>query len=193
MNIALPVLLLVFGGLSFWILTESNVKWYIKTACISVFCLFTVVFWSSIHSFLGWAANEKYIPEKILIHWVIVKEPNKLTKSEGSISILLQSAEPPKGNFVSKIFGYKREGIEPRLFKLKYNRKLHEQLDNIKKGLGKGQPFMGKLEKANKEGKAKGNEGEQNSNKQGEGSESQDQEWELHELRPSEIHSKPQN
>ena len=32
MNIALPILLLVFGGLSFWILTESKVKWYVKTS-----------------------------------------------------------------------------------------------------------------------------------------------------------------
>lgn len=155
MNIALPVLLLVFGGLSFWILTESNIKWYIKTACISVFCLFTVVFWSSIHSFLGWPANEDDMPEKVLIHWVIIKEPNKLTDPKGSISILLQSAEKPKGNSLSKMFGYKVEGLEPRLFKLKYNRKLHEKLENIKEGLGKGQPFMGKLKRQISKGKPK--------------------------------------
>ena len=193
MNIALPVLLLVFGGLSFWILTESNIKWYIKTACISGFCLFTVGFWSSIHSFLGWPANEDDMPEKVLIHWVIIKEPNKLTDPKGSISILLQSAEKPKGNSLSKMFGYKVEGLEPRLFKLKYNRKLHEKLENIKEGLGKGQPFMGKLKKADQQGKAKGNKGKSDSKKDGDGSESQEQVWELHELRPSEIQGKPQN
>ena len=94
MNIALPILLLVFGGLSFWILTESTVKWYIKTACISIFCLFTVIFWSTIHSFLGWPANEQDMPEKILIHWVIIKEPNKLTEFDGAIYILLESIAP---------------------------------------------------------------------------------------------------
>ena len=46
MNIALPVLLLVFGGLTFWVLNESSLKWYFKTACISVFCIFTIVFFS---------------------------------------------------------------------------------------------------------------------------------------------------
>ena len=193
MNIALPVLLLVFGGLSFWILTESNIKWYIKTACISVFCLFTVVFWSSIHSFLGWPANEDDMPEKVLIHWVIIKEPNKLTDPKGSISILLQSAEKPKGNSLSKMFGYKVEGLEPRLFKLKYNRKLHEKLENIKEGLGKAQPLMGKLKKAEQQGKAKAKKVKSDSKKDGDGSESQEQVWELHELRPSEIQGKPQN
>ena len=72
MNIALPILLLVFGGLTFWVLTESSLKWYLKAACISPICLFTIVFWSSIHSFLGWPALEDDIPEKVLIHWVII-------------------------------------------------------------------------------------------------------------------------
>ena len=44
MNIALPVLLLIFGGLTFWLLNESSLKWYFKTVCISVFCIFTVIF-----------------------------------------------------------------------------------------------------------------------------------------------------
>jgi len=191
MNIALPILLLVFGGLSFWILTESTVKWYIKTACISIFCLFTIIFWGSIHTFLGWPANEEDMPEKILIHWVIIKEPNKLINSKGSISILLQSVEESKGNSLSKFFGYRAEGLEPRLFKLKYNRKLHEKLEALKKRLGNGQPVAGKLTKTDKKGKSKKGEGK--ADKKGEGSESQEQEWELHELRPSEIHRKPQD
>ena len=30
MNIALPVLLLIFGALTFWVLTESSLKWYLN-------------------------------------------------------------------------------------------------------------------------------------------------------------------
>jgi hypothetical protein len=91
MNIALPILLLVFGALSFWVLNESSLKWYFKTACISVFCIFTIIFWSSIHSFLGWPALEGDMPKKVLIHWVIIKEPNKFTKYDGRIYVLLDS------------------------------------------------------------------------------------------------------
>ena len=143
----------------------------------------------SIHTFLGWPANEEDMPEKILIHWVIIKEPNKLINSKGSISILLQSVEEPKGNSLSKFFGYRAEGLEPRLFKLKYNRKLHEKLEALKKRLGNGQPVAGKLTKTDKKGKAKKGEGK--ADKKGEGSESQEQEWELHELRPSEYIGNP--
>ena len=52
---------------------------------------------------------------------------------------------------------------------------------------------MGKLKKADQQGKAKGNKGKSDSKKDGDGSESQEQVWELHELRPSEIQGKPQN
>ena len=189
MNVALPILLLIFGGLSFWVLTESTVKWYIKTACIAVFCLFTIVFWTTIHTFLGWPANENDMPEKVLIHWVIIKEPNKFREFDGAIYITLETAEEIKGNKIAKFFGYGNDRIEPRLFKLKYSRELHEQLQGLKSKLKTGQPVMGKLTKKGKRGNPKMGEGK--NDKKGEGSESQKQDWEFHELRPSEIHQKP--
>jgi len=189
MNIALPILLLVFGGLSLWILSESRVKWYIKTVCISIFCLFTVVFWTTIHTFLGWPADENDMPQKVLVHWVIVKEPNKVREFDGAIYILIETAEEIKANKVSKFFGYSSDRIEPRLFGLKYSRELHEQLEKTKTKLKKGQPVFGKLTKDGEKGNPKKGEGK--TNKKGGGSESQEQDWQFHELLPSEIHQKP--
>jgi hypothetical protein len=48
---------------------------------------------------------------------------------------------------------------------------------------------MGKL---NKEGAGKGKRGYAKTDKEGDGSESQDQEWHFHKLLPSEIHKKPE-
>ena len=195
MNIALPVLLLVFGGLTFWVLTESSLKWYVKTACISVFCIFTIIFWSSIHSFLGWAAEEDDMPEKVLIHWIIVKEPNDFVKFDGKIYVLLESTEETETYKILKFFGYNTSGIEPRLYGLSYSRELHEQIQKeIMPSLKNGQPVMGKLKK--KGGRQeKGKQGQGNSKTGGEkggGSESQEQEWQFHRLLPSEIHRKPE-
>ena len=192
MNIALPILLLVFGGLTFWLLTDSSLKWYFKVSCISTFCVFTVIFWSSISSFLGWPALEDDMPEKILIHWVIIKEPNKFTKSDGAIYILLESTEENESNSVLKFFGYKKSKIEPRLYELLYSRGLHEKLEkSVIPRLKRGQPVMGKLNKEG-DGKGKGKKGDGKGDKKGGGSESQEQEWHFHELRPSEIHRKPE-
>jgi hypothetical protein len=192
MNIALPILLLVFGGLTFWVLTESSLKWYFKATCISTFCLFTVVFWSSIHSFLGWPALEDDVPEKVLIHWTIIKEPNKFTKSDGRIYILLETIGEPEGNFLARFFGYRKERVEPRLYGLKYDRDLHEKLEKeIMPRLRRGQPVVGKLTKSGQAGQRSEKKGTSSTNKGG-GSESQEQEWHFHELLPSEIHRKPE-
>lgn len=190
MNIALPILLLVFGGLTFWILNESKLKWYLKTACITTFCLFTIIFWTSIHTFLGWPADEEDMPNKILIHWVIVKEPNKFEEFDGGIFILLETMEKPKANRVARFFGYGKNKMEPRLFGLKYSRELHEQLEKVKGRLKQGQPVAGKLTKEGENGKGKKGQGKQG-DKKGGGSESQEQDWQFHELRPSDIHQKP--
>ena len=191
MNIALPILLLLFGSLSFWVLVESSVKWYIKTAWISTFCIFTVVFWGSMHSYLGWPANEDDMPEKVLMHWVVIKEPNKITEFDGAIYILAESVAEDKGGFL-EFFGYSSENLEPRLYGLSYDRELHEKLQKmLKEKLGKGQPVMGKLTKKDAKGKGKGLKGEDKTNNKGDGSESQKQKWEFHELLPSEIHRKP--
>jgi len=191
MNIALPILLLAFGGLTFWVLNESALKWYIKTACISVFCIFTIIFWTSIHTFLGWPALESDVPEKVLIHWVIIKEPNKYTKYDGRIFVLLESVGEPKSNFLARFFGYRKERVEPRLHGLKYNRELHEKLEKgVMPKLKRGQPVIGRLTKENKQGIVR--EGDGTSTKKGGGSESQEQEWHFHELLPSEIQGKPE-
>ena len=190
MNIALPILLLVLGGLTFWVLTESKVKWYIKSACITAFCVFTIVFWLSIHSFLGWPALESDMPEKVLIHWVIVKEPNKVTKHPGRILILLQSADKPDSSLFARFFGYRKDRIEPRLYGLKYSRGLHEELQKgVMTKLKNGTPVFGKMTKEGKMGTGK--KGKRGNNHKGSGSESQEQDWEFHELLPSEIHRKP--
>jgi len=190
MSIALPILLLTFGTLTFWLLTESSIKWYLKTVCIATFCIFTIVFWSTIHSYLGWPALKNDMPDKVLIHWVIVKEPNKYTKFDGAIYFLLESAEEKKSSWLD-IFTYDKSRPEPRLFALPYSRELHEQVEKqMKPNLKRGQPIMGRLSKAKGEGRGKGSLAE-SGNYKGGGSESQEQRWEFHLLRPSNFLRKP--
>jgi|TARA_Y100000310_G_scaffold181872_1_gene181901 hypothetical protein len=131
------------------------------------------------------------MPEKVLIHWVIVKEPNKHTKFNGAIYFLIESAEKKKSSWLH-VFAYGKDRPEPRLFALPYSRGLHEQVQNQMKGrLRKGQPILGSLSKI-KGGEGKSKNGAQNpSNKKGGGSESQEQNWEFHELRPSDFLNKP--
>ena len=72
---------------------------------------------------------------------------------------------------------------------MEYNRKLHEQLEGIKGRLKKGQPVLGSL-KPKESGKGKQGDGKKGK-QDGEGSESQETDWEFHELRPSDFLNKP--
>ncbi|MBC8416731.1 hypothetical protein H8E06_00190 [bacterium] len=190
MNITYALLLLIFGGLSLWLLTESKIKWYIKTLCISTFCVFTIIFWSSIHTFLGWPARDADMPEKVKVHWVVIKEPDKLKETPGGIFFLVEGPNPHKDNFLYRLFGYQAKG-EPRQYKLPYSRQLHEKLAaNVVPKLKSGQPVFGEFTKpTGKRGKKSA--GEKKAGKDGDGSESQEQDWEFHELRPSDFLSKP--
>ena len=190
MNIALPILLLVFGGLSFWLLTESKVRWHLKISCIVTFCVFTVIFWSTIHSYLGWPAKEGDMPEKVLVHWVVIKEPNEQTNFDGAIYFLLESINEEENSFL-EFFSYKSDRPEPRLFGLPYSRELHEKIEKeMRSKLQRGQPIAGKFKKGEGQNKSKSGQGKQDG-KDGDGSESQRQEWQFHHLLPSEIHHKP--
>ena len=130
------------------------------------------------------------MPEKVLIHWVIIKEPNKITKSVGGIYVLIESVEESEFVFLARFFGYRKGKNEPRLHGLDYDRELHERLaKGVMPKLRSGQPVLGKFTKGSSGRRKKGKD---NPQKGGSGSESQKQKWEFHELLPSEIHEKPQ-
>jgi len=191
MNVAFPILFLVLGGLSFWLLVESKLKWWIKVVLISTFCLFTVGFWMSMHSFLGWSADGKYIPEKVSVHWAIVKEPNKLSGYEGRIFLLLESSQESPEKFpLLKMFGYKKESIEPRLYTIPYSRQLHEQIQKeLMPKLKNGQRPKGRF---SQQATSKAGRGDKGKSEKTHGGESQQAEWRFHDLLPSEIHRKPE-
>tara|TARA_Y100000310_G_scaffold210835_1_gene211476 strand:+ start:195 stop:593 length:399 start_codon:yes stop_codon:yes gene_type:complete len=131
------------------------------------------------------------MPDKIVIHWVIVKEPNKFTKFDGRIYVLLESVGEPESNFLARFFGYRKAKVEPRLHGLDYTRALHEQIEKgIMPQLRSGQPVVGSLRKKGKP--SRGSEDQEGSGQDGDGSESQRQRWEFHKLLPSDIHNKPE-
>ena len=150
------------------------------------------MFWTSIYTFLGWPALERDVPDKVLLHWAIIKEPNKATESKGRIYLLIESGKYSAPDPLAKFFGYKKENVEPRLYGIKYNRELHEHLEKkVMPKLKQGQPVLGKLTKKGEEGKGKIAGKDKGKKQDGEGSESQMQDWQFHELRPSDIQGKP--
>ena len=100
---------------------------------------------------------------------------------------MVESVSGEEGSWLD-FFDYRSSRIEPRLFQVSYSRELHEQIENQMRGkLTSGQPVLGKLSKL------KGNERKGEGKQKGDGSESQNQEWQFHPLRPSDFLNKPEN
>lgn len=198
---ALALLLLVSGFLAFWLLIESKLSWIFKIVSISLFCFATIVFYFSLSSFLGWSAMDKDLPEKISIHWVVIKEPSKITSDKGRIYLLLEAFRTKYESRLLNMFGYKARKDEPRLFSIPYSRELNESLQKeVIPRLKNGQVVDGRITKGdgkgngNGKGKGKGKGGKGKGDGEGDGegggSESQEQEYHFYNLKPGEIQKK---
>lgn len=199
MTITLVLMLLIFGAIAFWLLVESSLSWIAKIVSISLFCLFTVMFYFSIPSFLGWSALDKDIPEKVSIHWIVIKEPMPMANDKGRIYFLLEGFRSKYENKLLNMFGYKARKDEPRLFSIPYSRPLHEELQKeVVPRLKDGQIVDGKIVKNKGKGNGKGGKGKGNGSGKGNadgvnkggGSESQEQEFHFYNLPPGEIQKK---
>jgi hypothetical protein len=201
MFIALSITLILFFAFGFWIIKESTVNLTAKVIVISLFFLFCSMFAVVWESAMGWSARDKYIPSIISIRHVVIKEPNEQLGFKGNIYFLLEMPPTKYDSIILNIFAYKTDYSEPRLYRLPYSRKLHEELQkNVIPSLQKGQIVRGKFSKIGKgQGKGKGEgEGEEGDGKDGRGkngkggkpgskggSESMEQEYMFYLLPPS--------
>jgi hypothetical protein len=199
MSISLSILLLCLFSLSFWVLSSSTIKWQIKVSLVVGFSLFTIAFYQSTISFLGWGAPPRALPEILSIRSVVIKEPNKFTKEDGGIWFLIEQPTVNYNESSLKVFGYNVKDSEPRLFVLPYSRKLHEQLStgeerSVISRTQRGQIVRGTLVKGFSEGQGKAGKGfpgqKGSKDGKGQGSESQEQEWKFYDLKPSYFQEK---
>lgn len=187
--------LLFVGGIIFWLLVDSKVSVLFKILMTTLFCVFTVGVFSGLGSFLGWAAADSNLPEKVTIVAVNIKEPNVNLANKGAIYLTLDSIRSNYDNQFFRMLKYESDKNEPRMFRLPYSRQLHEQLaKNVIPKLQKGQSVTGKLTKG-KGGKGKPGKGPPGDKKDGKsgGSESLEQEYQFYNLTPGEIQEKELN
>jgi hypothetical protein len=188
--------LLFLGGIALWLLVESGIHYVFKIVVTSMFCLFTMGVFYSLSTFLGWSALERDAPEDVAIVAVQIKEPNRFSKTQGGIYLLLDSIKSKYDSKFLNMFGYTNDKKEPRLFRYPYSRELHEQLEKeVIPALKDGQVVRGKLKKGKPgEGKGKG-KGDPNGKGDKEGYDGSNSEglYEFHKLIPGEVNPKYSN
>lgn len=156
----LSLLLILLFALGFWIVKGSNVPLYAKVSTITLFLAFCVMMAATLDASMGWATIGivgKNMPEIVTIRSVVIREPNPQLNFNGSIYLLLDVTESKTDSTLLRLFGHTPEGVEPRLYRLPYDRSLHEQLqEKVIPNLMRGQTVTGRLKK----GKAGEDDGE---------------------------------
>mgnify|MGYP003335439861 CR=1 FL=1 len=199
-SIGIPVSFVLLSAIGLWILIYGKGYWWIKSIFIFLTIAFSITLWASLSELSGWPTDTS-VPEKVIVHWMLVKEPSKLnSKDKGFVYLWgteIDSENKVKETKINKWtspFIAKKHSIEPRTYRLPYSEDLHKKTvqamkmiragknivaEGMKLGSGEGEPSQafGK-----KEGKNKG-KGKQ-------GSLSQEQDFMFYELPPFKMQDK---
>lgn len=169
-TIGIPIACVTFVVLLLWFIIGTKGKWILKMLVTALSIYFCVSLWTSLNGLLGWPTASDLTGKKVEVLWLDIKEPNKKTNDPGSIYVWVKHLEPKKTqNSVVLRFHTKNSSSEPRLYKVPYSRKLHEQAAKIKKHLAKGGKFHGQLQKDGFKGDGKSGKGQGKGKGQGQG------------------------
>lgn len=205
-TLGIPIATLSLSIILLWFLIGTKGNWAIKAFITGLTIYFAICAWSSLNSLLGWPSAESVAGKKVQILWVDVKEPNKKTYEPGAIYIWVKYMEPQKTKKSIIVRLHTKESSdEPRIHKIPYSRKTHQQAAAIKKQIASGRPFFGEIKKegiqgpqgkgkgqGKGQGKSKGGREGKGKNKgmNGGGSISQEQEMMFHQLPAPSFQSK---
>jgi len=137
-SIAIPIALLILGGALCWYLAHAKGHWAPKvflTVCLALFSFETL---RALDSYAGWPAKET-MPQRALLISAIVREPNPSKNDAGAIFLWVV----PLGQDDPGPFAYDPVSGEPRAYRLRYSRAMHEQTAAAMKAMRQnGRPIL---------------------------------------------------
>lgn len=122
-TLAIPLAFLAISAILLWCVIDTKRHWFWKLILIIAVPMSCLLIWRSVESYRGWPTTEP-LPQKFVLLWNEVREPDPKTGSEGAIYVLAGNVET--------------EEDEPRLYKVEYSRKFHEQLESANKAARRG-------------------------------------------------------
>lgn len=129
-----PILILIFFALLLWLVIGCRGWWMAKFWLINISLAFVLVFWSSLNSYLGWP-TESEMPETFRFISFFPEEPKNL------YIMIDKHGEDKEPSFLEH-FNYKSSDTI-RLYKLPYNKEMHEKLEAAAERAMKGGYVIG--------------------------------------------------
>jgi hypothetical protein len=195
--IGIPLTFLVLCAIGLWMIIFSKGFWAFKTLFIT-FCLyFSFAMWFSLSDLSGWATSVA-MPQKSIIHWILVQEPSKFNKKDDG-GIFVWATEADTENkvieksiiYLLKPFSIRKNSVEPRAYRLSYSEELHQNAAKAMQMIMSGKTIIGeKSGNGTGEAEALGKESHGESKGNGSGSLSQEQVFRFYELPPFKLPEK---
>ena len=123
-----PLLFLVLGVLCAWIVIGCKGYWAAKWWLINLVCIFCLILWFSVSSYLGWPSDSD-LPSEFRLMSYVSDEPKNL--------FILASREEQKTMSLQKLFEYQTPD-KLRLYKAPYDKEFHKNLEAAMERVNKG-------------------------------------------------------
>ena len=155
----IPLVFFSLTGLILWFIIGARGHWGIKAFIILLTLHVCLSVGMSIPNFAGWPSGDR-LPDKFLVHWIAIKEPDKKTKEDGYIYIWATTLSQQE----KEVEGWKQyllsfgvqDFTEPRAYRTPYTREGHERGEDALKKIKNGEPVMGRNNGKKGKGKGKG-------------------------------------
>ena len=155
----IPLVFFSLTGLILCFIIGARGHWGIKAFIILLTLHVCLSVGMSIPNFAGWPSGDR-LPDKFLVHWITIKEPDKKTKEDGYIYIWATTLSQQE----KEVEGWKQyllsfgvqDFTEPRAYRTPYTREGHERGEDALKKIKNGEPVMGRNNGKKGKGKGKG-------------------------------------
>ena len=194
----IPVVFFTLFLLILWFVIGARGHWVLKAFVIGVTLHLCVSIGLSLSAFAGWPSEES-LPQKFMVHWIVVEEPDKKTKEKGAIYVWVTSLGENSG-FISE--KWRRFFValpptnfgQPRSYVVPYSKQKHEESEGVLTQIRSGKTVIGekgaKGKGSGKEGEGSLGEGDGSENGNEGGSFSKSEDVTFHELPPPHLPKK---
>jgi len=170
MSVGVGLGFVLIGTLVLWFIIGSRGNWLSKAVVIFASLYFCLSVGFSIKDYMGWPTEED-LPNKFVVHWVVIEEPDKQTGDKGHVYIWIKPSSKTKNTretWEDYLLSFYDGESKPRAHQMSYSKDLHERAQEAIEMIRKGQRVGGLNGRGEgKEGEDKDGNGGQGNNQDG--------------------------
>tara|TARA_Y100000034_G_scaffold126383_1_gene177520 strand:+ start:2885 stop:3490 length:606 start_codon:yes stop_codon:yes gene_type:complete len=145
-NMEVTFIYIILSIVLLWFVIGAKGKWTIKMIAIFATLMFSLNIERSLENLYGWPSGQD-LPDRFLVHWILVKEPNDSLNDDGGVYLWVNDISETETEEESTWEFFKdNDDSKPRVYHLPYSIERHEMGIKMKERLLAGFPIIGMSE-----------------------------------------------